>query len=366
LFFWIFEYLRGVVFTGFPWNPIHLPLLYLPFFVQGLSIFGSYGFSAVVLFFFLGIVFQIIEKKINIFWLSFFIILFIYDIFWISYDEKGNSLKVGIIQVEINELERFKYGEDFEGLRKGIDLAKKIKEKIDFLVLPESLFIVPYEEDNFIFKDLQELSFLFPVLFNSNLEEGGKSYNSAILLEKGKTKNIYRKTHLVPFGEYIPLRGFFEKIGFKKIARSLLDFEKGEEIGIFNFKEKFGISICYEIIFPEISRKEIKEGAKFLVVLTNDSWYGNSLGPHQHFLLARAKAIEFGKPVIRSALTGISAVIDKRGRILSSKKLFEDGFITSEVKTSDKKTIYFYLKEFPPFLIILFFFLKKLYNLIIK
>lgn len=366
LFFWIFEYLRGIVLTGFSWNPIHLPLLYFPFFVQGLSIFGSFGFSAVILFFFLGIVFQVIEKKINYFWFLFFIVLFIYNIFWINYEKKESSLKIAIVQVDINELERFKYGEDFLGLRKGIDVAKKIKEKIGLLVFPESLFIVPYEKNYFIFKGLQELSYNFPVLFNANLDERDKSYNSAILIENGEIKNIYRKTHLVPFGEYIPLRGFFEKIGFKKIARSLLDFDEGKEVGIFDFKERFGVSICYEIIFPEISRKEIKEGAKFLVVLTNDSWYGDSLGPYQHFLLAKAKAIEFGKPLARSALTGISAFIDSKGRNMASLKLFEEGFIISEIKVSNRKTIYYYLRDFPPFLIILFFVFKKFYCLIFK
>ena len=145
-----------------------------------------------------------------------------------------------------------------------------------------------------------------------------------------------------------------------------MDFDRGKEIGIFDFKEKFGLAICYEIIFPDILKKEIKKGAKWIAVLTNDSWYGKSLGPYQHLSLARLKAIEFHRPIARSALTGISALIDANGRVISSKDLFEEGALIDDLKTSDFKTPYYYLGEYPPFTIlfflIIFFIVKKLYN----
>lgn len=353
LFFWISEYLRGIIFTGFPWNPIHLPLAYFPFIIQSLSIFGGYGFSAVILFFFLGLSHQLINKKINLIWLSFFIILIVYNFFWIGHKIREDRLKICTVQVQINELSRFTYGEDFEGLRKGLEFSQNINEDMDLVVFPESLFIIPYEKKYSIFNELNKLSLKFPVLLNANIDEIDKSYNSAILIQKEEIKKIYRKNHLVPFGEYIPLRSFFEKIGFKKIARSLLDFDKGKETGIFQFKEPFGVSICYEIIFPKISRREIKEGAKFLVVLTNDSWYGNSLGPYQHFLLAQLKAVEFHRPVVRSALTGISGFIDSHGRVISNLGLGKEGVLSSKIEVSDEKTIYYHIKEYPPFIIIL-------------
>lgn len=353
LFFWIFEYLRGIVFTGFPWNPIHLPLGYFPFSVQGLAIFGGYGFSAVVLFFFLGLFFQIKEKKINFIWLIFFLALIIFNFFWISHNIKEDRLNICLIQVQIDELERFVYGENYEGLEEGLGHSAGVKEDVDLLVFPESLFLTAYEKDNFIFDDLNKLSLKFPVLFNANIEENEKTFNSAILLHREEILKIYRKNHLVPFGEYLPLRNFFEKIGFKKIARSLLDFDRGKEVGIFTFPENFGVSICYEIIFPEISRRELKEGASFLVVLTNDSWYGNTLGPYQHFLLAQLKGIEFHRPVVRAALTGISGFIDSHGRVISKMELGEEGILCSKIELSNRKTPYFYLKEYPPFILII-------------
>lgn len=366
IFYWIFEYLRSFIFTGFPWNPIHLPLAYFPYLIQSLAIFGGFGFSAILLFFFIGLVDQIFKKKINFFWFAFFIILGLFNIFWLALKEDGSKIKVGMVQVNIKEFERYVYGEDFEGLKKGIKIANENIKDIDILVFPESLFIVSYERDHFIFEDFNKLSFKFPVLFNANIDEEKKSYNSAIFLRNGNIQNIYRKRHLVPFGEYIPLRNFFEKIGFKKIARSLMDFDRGKENGIFDFKEKFGLSICYEIIFPDISKKEIEKGAKWIVVLTNDSWYGKSLGPYQHYLLARLKAIEFHRAIARSALTGISALIDSNGRVLTSKNLMEEGALTGNLKTSSLKTPYYYLGEYPPFIILFFLILliniKKLYN----
>lgn len=366
IFYWIFEYLRSLVFTGFPWNPIHLPLAYFPYLIQSLAIFGGFGFSAIVLFFFIGLAYQIIEKKINIFWLIFFIILGLFNIFLLMRKESSNKIKVGIVQVNIKEFERFVYGEDFEGLKRAIKIANENIKDVDILIFPESLFIISYERNHFIFEDFNKLSFKFPILFNANIDEEKKSYNSAILLENGNIQNIYRKMHLVPFGEYIPLRNFFEKIGFKKIARSLMDFDRGKEIGIFDFKEKGGLAICYEVIFPNILKEEIKKGAKWIAVLTNDSWYGKSLGPYQHFLFARLKAIEFHRPIARAALTGISALIDTNGRVISSKDLFEEGTLIDDLKTSDLKTPYYYLGEYPPFIMLFFLILliniKKLYN----
>lgn len=354
LFFWIFEYLRGILFTGFPWNPILLPMANIPFLVQGLSVFGSYGFSGVVLFFFLGLSNQIIEKKINLFWIFFFIGLNIFNFLWFSHKIREDRLKICTVQVQIDELQRFIYGEDYEGLRKGLIQSWKIKDDTDLIVFPESLFITTYEKDNSVYRDLNILSRGFPTLFNANIDELDKTYNSAVLLFNEKILKIYKKIHLVPFGEYIPLRNFFEKIGFKKIARSMLDFERGKEPGIFYLPEVFGVSICYEIIFPEIVRDEIREGAKFLVVLTNDSWYGKSLGPYQHFLLAQIKAVEFHRPLVRSALTGISGFVDSHGRTLSKLGLSEEGVLCSKIEPSIVLTPYFYFKEYPPFIIILF------------
>lgn len=366
LFFWIFEYLRGIVFTGFPWNPIHLPLGYFPFSVQGLAFFGGYGFSAVVLFFFLGLCYQIMEKKINFIWLIFFLALNIFNFLWISHHIKEDRLNICLIQVQIDEFERFVYGESYEGLEKGLRHSADVQKDVDLLVFPESLFLTIYRKDNFIFNDLNKLSLKLPILFNANLEEGGKTFNSAVLLHREEIIKIYRKNHLVPFGEYIPLRSIFESIGFKKIARSLLDFDKGKETGIFTFPRNFGVSICYEIIFPEISRRELNEGASFLVVLTNDSWYGNSLGPYQHFLLAQLKGVEFHRPVVRAALTGISGFIDSHGRVISRMGLWEEGILCSKIEVSNRRTPYFFLKDYPPFILLMGIFVFLVLKKVIK
>lgn len=365
-FFWILEYFRSKVFTGFPWNPIYLPALNFYEISQPLSLLGQFGFSAFFLFLILWIAFQLAHKK---FYFSGFIpvfFLFFYSIFNLSLKESGEKIKVAVVQVEVDEYKRYFYGEDFFALKMGTKIGNEIKEKPDIIIFPESLFIYPYDENLPIFYELNDLSFKFPILINANYDENGKTYNSALLILNGKINKVYKKKHLVPFGEYIPLRSFFEKIGFKKIARSLIDFDRGDEVGVFGFKIPFGVCICYEIIFPEIIKEQITLGARWISVLTNDSWYGESLGPIQHFLLAKGKAIEFGKPVVRSALTGISAIIDQKGKIISGMELFEAGYIYGEIITSKRKTPYFFLKEYPAILIIIFLIFYELKNKILN
>ena len=109
IFYWVFEYFRSFVFTGFPWNPIHLPLAYLPYLIQALSVFGGFGFSAIVLFFFIGLVDQIFKKKVNFFWLVFFVIIGLFNIFWLMLKESSNKIKIGMVQVNIKEYERSVY-----------------------------------------------------------------------------------------------------------------------------------------------------------------------------------------------------------------------------------------------------------------
>ncbi len=323
--------------------------------MQPSAIFGVFGLSAIVISFILGLSLQIINKKINFIWFSFFVLILIFSIFWYFHRDEGKTIKSGLVQVKIKELERFIYGEDFESLKGAMDFVENSKERVDFFVLPESLFISNFELKDKNFKRLVNFSHKIPFVLNTNFDEMGKSYNSVLYLKDGEIKKVYKKIHLVPFGEYLPLRNFFERFGFKKIARSLYDFDRGKEVGYFPYADGFGVSICYEIIFPYISLKEVKEGASFLIVLTNDSWYGDSLGPRQHFRLAQIRAVELHRPILRSALTGISGGFDSHGRLLNKMDLGKEGILYCDIKNSRTLTPYYYLREYPIFILLVFF-----------
>ena len=146
---------------------------------------------------------------------------------------------------------------------------------------------------------------------------------------------LYDKVHLVPFGEYLPLRPVLEFLGLDKIAHGSIDFTPAKTIArvvkLPNLPA-FRPLICYEIIFPrEILSEQSKIKPRWLLNLTNDAWFGDSYGPQQHLDIARIRAAELGLPVVRAANTGISAVIDPHGRILRQLPISSSGVIDSNL-----------------------------------
>jgi len=170
-----------------------------------------------------------------------------------------------------------------------------------------------------------------------NIEKNRKFYNSVEFINSDGEleKANYDKFHLVPFGEYMPLRKFLP--GIEKITHGSNDFSKGAgptTIELDGFPS-FSPLICYEIIFPGnvVNKQDRKnsEGPKWLLNVTNDGWFGQSSGPYQHLDIARARAIEEGMPVVRAANTGISAVIDSLGIVKDSIGLNESGIIDTNL-----------------------------------
>ena len=131
----------------------------------------------------------------------------------------------------------------------------------------------------------------------------------------------YDKMHLVPFGEYVPWSWLFFFV--EKISTGVGDYQPGSRVVVSRLEsgEKVGVFICYEAIVPNLVRRFVAEGAEVLVNVTNDAWFGNSAAPHQHLLMARMRAVENRRYLLRAANSGISAVIDPMGRILSSTGL---------------------------------------------
>jgi apolipoprotein N-acyltransferase len=164
--------------------------------------------------------------------------------------------------------------------------------------------------------------------------------NSAVLLSpEGNIMSIYDKIHLVPYGEYVPLRRFFPFIG--KLTGGIGDFYSGEESVVMETPfAKIGNLICYEIIFPGLARQLAVRGANVLVTMTNDAWFGHTSAPYQHFSMAVFRAIENRVPVARAANTGISGFIDSRGRILDKSDIFVEATLTQEVSVGDEKSFY--------------------------
>ena len=169
---------------------------------------------------------------------------------------------------------------------------------------------------------------------------GPAYYNSAFLITAdGTVTGRYDKAHLVPFGEYVPLKRWLPFVG--KMVEHVGDFQAGRTGDTLPWlTERLGVLICYEIIFPNLARRLVANGASVLVNMTNDAWYGRSSAPYQHFSMAVFRAVENRRPLVRSANTGISGFIDPAGRITAATALFQSAAVTRPVPVFREKTAY--------------------------
>ncbi|MCL4557626.1 MAG: apolipoprotein N-acyltransferase [Deltaproteobacteria bacterium] len=165
-------------------------------------------------------------------------------------------------------------------------------------------------------------------------------FNSALLMsDDGGVKGVYDKRHLVPFGEYLPLKRIF--FFLKKLTDSIGAFTPGIGPEMLHFDGvRIGTLICYEIIFPQLSAEDARDGANLLVTITDDAWFGDTSAPYQHLSMTVFRAVENERFVLRAANTGISAVISPTGKILTATKLFVPAFIDYAVRPIDAKTFY--------------------------
>ena len=179
------------------------------------------------------------------------------------------------------------------------------------------------------------------VLLNSPRQRGDRTFNTALLIagDGQPAPAEYAKRRLVPWGEYIPLADWFPFIG--RLARNAGQFTPGTELGLMPFGgHSLAMAICYEVIFASLVSEQSRAGADVLLTVTNDAWYGNTAAPWQHLRAARFRAAENQKPMIRAALTGVSAIIDSRGRVVEQLGVEETGILRGEVVGSPAPSPY--------------------------
>ncbi len=165
-------------------------------------------------------------------------------------------------------------------------------------------------------------------------------YNAVVMLDpQGETAGVYRKQHLVPWGEYVPLSDLLFFVS--PLVQNVGGFSAGDRATTLPFDgAAVGTAICYEIIYPGLVRELAVEGSHLLTTVTNDAWFGRTAAPHQHLQMASLRAIEQGRFLVRAANTGISAVIDPYGRILDRSPLFEEALIVADVRLLEHATIF--------------------------
>ena len=265
--------------------------------------------------------------------------------------ETGPTLKVALVQPNIGlsrEPEHYavKY---YETLPEYYQRA--VKAGAEWVIFPEAPNPFLYQE-NFYFRTFWERQVAAQgayLLFNTTLFEADPSlryFNSALLLDpQGQEAYRYYKSHLVPFGEYVPFQDWLG-VFFKPLVQEVAGFSPGEELQLGNIANtRFATLICYEGIFPELSRRCVRQGGEVLVNLTNDSWYGRTTAPRQHLEMALFRAVETRKPFLRCANSGYSAAIDYLGRSSQEMGLFEEGILMTQVAGNTYRSIYSYIGD---------------------
>jgi apolipoprotein N-acyltransferase len=177
------------------------------------------------------------------------------------------------------------------------------------------------------------------VLLNTSRWEGEDAYNTALLVGAEGEIARYDKVHLVPFGEYVPLAGLFPFLD--EIARNAGGYTAARELVTLAWREEsLGVAICFEVTLPAQVARLVGRGATILVTLTNDAWYGDTSAPRQHFVSARFRAAENRRPLLRAAITGISAVVDPWGRPLDLLGVDQEGALERRVAGRSERTLY--------------------------
>jgi apolipoprotein N-acyltransferase len=155
----------------------------------------------------------------------------------------------------------------------------------------------------------------------------------------GATGAVYRKMHLVPFGEYVPLKRLLFFVG--PIVEAVSDFTPGDVPVLLPVGDHVAsTAICYEVIYTSLMRQFVLEGSELLTTITNDAWYGRSSAAYQHWDQAAMRAIENGRYLARAANTGISGFVDPYGRVLAKSDLFEQALLIEDIRFLQSRTIY--------------------------
>ncbi len=257
----------------------------------------------------------------------------------------GKALRVGIVQGNVDQGIKWDPARADEIFARYLRLTGQVADQGARLVLwPESSTPFYFEQgaESQILRELARRRSLQLLIGSDQWEQATppRIYNAAFLINTdGTTGGVYRKVHLVPFGEYVPLRGllFFAK----PLVEAVSDFAPGSEVNTLPVDgARLSTAICYEVVYPGIIREGVQNGSALLTTITNDAWFGRSSAPWQHFAMAAMRAVEQGRYLVRAANTGISGVVDPYGRVMFQGGLFVEGAWTADVRLIEGKTIY--------------------------
>lgn len=357
--FWVaLEFLREFLLTGFPWASLGYSQHDNAALIQSAELFGVYGLSYLL----------VLSNAVIAEWLLagrqpgrrrpvaalLFATVLALGAWGYGHwrtgqglDDRADRLKVTVVQGNIPQ--DIKWQPDFQQetvrIYRELSLAAARTDKPGLIIWPEAATPFYYQDTNKLSLEIAGIprEANAALLFGSpayRKEPGGYRYlNSAYLLDpEGGEKGRSDKVHLVPFGEYVPLKRFLPFID--KLVVGIGDFSPGTINPLPMNGHRLGVLVCYEAIFPELAREWVRQGSGLLVNITNDAWFGNSSAPWQHLAMVRFRAVENRVWVARAANTGISAFIAPSGRLLAATDLFVPATATVEVGLGARPGLY--------------------------
>jgi len=351
---------RTYLLTGFPWVLLGYSQATVIPIAQLASVFGVYGVSLLVATVSAALAMVGTDGKAGRTFLPLAVIAIIAITVWgslrVSRGEltsAGDPVRVGLIQGNVDQGEKWEPARAAAIFDRYISMTRQaIGQGASLVLWPESSTPFMFEEDPIGAGRLRTLAqqARVPILFGSDqvvwksqngMRVADRMYNSAFLLNAdGTTAGVYRKVHLVPWGEYVPLKDvlFFAAPLVEAIGSG---FVPGEQTTVLPVDgHSLSVSICYEVVYPDLVRRFVLSGSELLTTITNDAWFGATSAPYQHFEQASMRAIEEGRYLVRAANTGISGIVDPYGRVLARSGIYEQRVLVGDARFLNASTFY--------------------------
>ena len=359
------EWLRGHLLSGFPWALLGYSQYHALSVIQIADVTGVYGvsFLLVLVNALAARLIAVIVSRVGLSatpvpvpWISVplaaTLVAFVVDYGYWRLDPRNNpanehSLRIGLVQANVDQAQKWDVAFRRETIDRYKKLTNQVVREVDLVVWPEAaapfFFDVETDYRGELLRFVQERG--VPLLFGApavdrRTDGGLRLLNSAYLVSGGgAVLDRYDKVHLVPFGEYVPLKSIF--FFLDKLVVGIGDFVPGSGPRVMSGPSgHLGLVICFEVIFPDLVRQFVDRGADYMVTITNDAWFGRTSAPYQHFAMVVFRAVENRVPFARAANSGISGFIDAEGHILRTTELFVEGALNGEVRIGGPRTIY--------------------------
>ncbi|MFC1665241.1 apolipoprotein N-acyltransferase [Pseudomonadota bacterium] len=332
------EWVRSWIFTGFPWLSLGYSQVghQLESLAPWIGVYGV-GFFVAILAALLASLFRCGQKIIRT--LALFSICAVFFLSWAAGEVKwatasGDPLRVALVQGNIGLADKWDPAKRDDILGSYLSLSEQHQD-YDLIIWPEASLPIYIDQLSELFLTRlrqHPADFVFGALDRQLVDGNSRIYNSAVGIEKVGSAQIYRKSHLVPFGEFLPFE--FALKGLLRYLRiPMSDFSSWDsDQPPFQLSDhKVGLSICYEDAFPMDVSRSLPE-ADLLANISEDAWFGDSLAPHQRLQIAQMRSLETARPMLRAANTGISAVIDHRGKVVKQSPQFQRLVLSAQVQ----------------------------------